>query len=70
MGGIIPVITEAVPDYRACSWQGLVLAEGERLSESEFSADIRRGEHIVRALHGFISERVTEKAERFFGCWK
>ncbi|VAM35450.1 Uncharacterised protein [Enterobacter hormaechei] len=33
-------------------------------------ADIRRGEHIVRALHGFIGKRVTEKAKRFFGCWK
>ena len=33
-------------------------------------ADIRRGEHIVRALHGFIGERVTEKAKRFFSCWK
>ncbi|SRA03906.1 Uncharacterised protein [Escherichia coli] len=33
-------------------------------------ANVRGGEHIIRTLHGFIGERVTEKTKRFFGCWK
>ncbi|GCO71800.1 hypothetical protein ExPCM32_04943 [Escherichia coli] len=33
-------------------------------------ANVRSGEHIIRTLHGFVGERVTEKTKRFFGCWK